>query len=357
MVDRRELINVFRQIGIMMGAGVDFLQITSVLRAQTENPRLLSLYDALDHDLTMGFSLADAMARQPDIFSPLAVSLVRQIEMSNEMAEMAKDLAAAFLKIGDYLLQDVGVPTAVRGRPGQAAALRPATVAAPVLAGQSLAAQSPVPPPVPPLTRQDVEQLLAGLQAVALRILEFCAALCLLAAALCWSSATGLLAPRWLPATLWSAAALLLGSLSLWLWAHSLARNAETVGAAPVAPGSAVAPTASAAEPVAQPGAEFAADADDEAVDGEDADGEPLDGLPLSAVPDSIQPAAAPARRNWADMREADETAAGVQHITPAPALRNGQAVLENQTYPSSAAPAAPVTHVSPSGAGEADYE
>jgi hypothetical protein len=78
MVERSELITVCRQMGGMMEAGVDILRITRVLRAQTNNPRLLQLYDQLDHDLTMGRSLADAMERAPDVFSLFIVSLVQQ---------------------------------------------------------------------------------------------------------------------------------------------------------------------------------------------------------------------------------------------------------------------------------------
>jgi hypothetical protein len=99
MVERSELIIVCRQIGGMMQAGVDILRITRVLRAQTENPRLLQLYDALDHDLTMGFSLVDAMERAPDVFSPFIISLVQQGEERN-------DLAGAFLSAADYLQKE-----------------------------------------------------------------------------------------------------------------------------------------------------------------------------------------------------------------------------------------------------------
>lgn len=99
MIERNELITVCRHIGGMMEAGVDILRITRVLRAQTETPRLLQLYDALDRDMTMGRSLAEAMSRAPDVFSPFVVQMIQQGEARN-------DLAGAFLKIADFLKQE-----------------------------------------------------------------------------------------------------------------------------------------------------------------------------------------------------------------------------------------------------------
>ena len=99
MLERNELITVCRHIGGMMEAGVDILRITRVLRAQTETPRLLQLYDALDRDMTMGRSLAEAMSRAPDVFSPFVVQMIQQGEARN-------DLAGAFLKVADFLKQE-----------------------------------------------------------------------------------------------------------------------------------------------------------------------------------------------------------------------------------------------------------
>ena len=98
-VGTRELISVCRQIGGMMEAGVDILRVTRVLRAQTKNPRLLEWYDQFDHELTMGRGLPEALAQAPDLFSPFAVSLVRQGEERN-------DLAGAFLRVADFLAKE-----------------------------------------------------------------------------------------------------------------------------------------------------------------------------------------------------------------------------------------------------------
>ncbi len=99
MVERRELITICRQIGTMMEVGVDFLRLTRSLREQTENPRLLELYDQIEHDMRMGENMADAIAKAPDVFSPFAVSLIRQ-------GEARGDIEGAWHRLADFLKQE-----------------------------------------------------------------------------------------------------------------------------------------------------------------------------------------------------------------------------------------------------------
>ena len=99
MVERRELITICRQIGTMMEVGVDFLRLTRALREQTDNPRLLELYDQIEHDMRMGENLADSIAKAPDVFSPFAVSLIRQ-------GEARGDVEGAWHRLADSLKQE-----------------------------------------------------------------------------------------------------------------------------------------------------------------------------------------------------------------------------------------------------------
>lgn len=99
MVERRELITICRQIGTMMEVGVDFLRLTRSLREQTENPRLLELYEQIEHDMRMGENMADAIAKAPDVFSPFAVSLIRQ-------GEARGDIEGAWHRLADFLKQE-----------------------------------------------------------------------------------------------------------------------------------------------------------------------------------------------------------------------------------------------------------
>jgi len=98
MIERREFISICRQIGAMMEVGVDFLRITQALRAQTDNARLLELYDQLDADLKEGDSLSEAMSHAPDVFSPFAVSLVQQ-------GERRGNIESAWERVADFFQQ------------------------------------------------------------------------------------------------------------------------------------------------------------------------------------------------------------------------------------------------------------
>ena len=129
MIERREFISICRQIGAMMEVGVDFLRITDALRSQTDNPRLLQLYDQLDEDLRAGDSLSDAMSHAPDIFSPFAVSLVKQGEARGDIegawgrvADFYKIEAREDIELGD----DAGIlePIGARFRGGRGVAPR-----------------------------------------------------------------------------------------------------------------------------------------------------------------------------------------------------------------------------------------
>lgn len=204
MVDRNELITICRQIGGMMEAGVDILRITRVLRAQTFNARLLQLYDALDHDMTMGHGLADAMSHAPDVFSPFMVLMVQQGEARN-------DLAGAFFKIADYLQKDSELTP-------DSSLQNDVEPAANDLAGSSL---RDVPgnrvldprsnAPATPLTVIALDGLIDRLQTFALRALTVVSGLLLSLAGVWWSVEMGWLERRWLNVTGFSVAAIFMG--------------------------------------------------------------------------------------------------------------------------------------------------
>ncbi len=204
MVDRNELITICRQIGGMMEAGVDILRITRVLRAQTFNARLLQLYDALDHDMTMGHGLADAMSHAPDVFSPFMVLMVQQGEARN-------DLAGAFFKIADYLQKDSeltpdsSLPNDVEPAANDlAGVVQQGTNGNRVLDPRSNA-------PTTPLTVIALDGLIDRLQTFALRALTVVSGLLLSLAGVWWSVEMGWLERRWLNVTGFSVAAIFMG--------------------------------------------------------------------------------------------------------------------------------------------------
>jgi hypothetical protein len=205
MIERGELLTVCRQIGSMMEAGVDILRITRVLRAQTDNPRLLQAYDSLDHDLTMGLGLADAMARAPDVWSPFAVTIVQQGEARN-------DLAGAFNKIAEFLAREESdrvVENAPRSDAPSVDTVR--EVVAQVTAQAITPAEVPR-LPATPLTVIALDGLVDRLQILGLRSLTLVAGLLLTLAGCWWAFEASLIERRWLNVTLFSVTALFMGA-------------------------------------------------------------------------------------------------------------------------------------------------
>ena len=202
MIEQRELISICRQIGSMMEAGVDILRITRVLRAQTENPRVLKVYDSFDHDLRMGQSLADAMVDAPEMFSPFAVSLVRQGEARN-------DIAGAFFKIADFLQKEDEIAVTHQHDhlvPGGGAS----TPAAPANPYAVVTPSAILPVWV-------IDDLLNRVQVAALQIFTIAAGLLLTLAAVWGSVEAGWIERRWQNAVVCSVAALFIGSAGIWL--------------------------------------------------------------------------------------------------------------------------------------------
>lgn len=196
MIERRELITISRQIGSMMEAGVDILRITRVLRAQTGDPELLRCFDVLDHDLRMGQGLSDAMEHVPLMFSPFAISLVRQGEARN-------DIAGAFHKIADFLQKEDEADVMLESSAGvRDASKRNA---------QALVTPSAL------LPVWVIDDLINRVQVAALRIFTLSAGLLLTMAAVWGSVEAGYVERRWQNVVLCSVAALFIGGAGVWL--------------------------------------------------------------------------------------------------------------------------------------------
>jgi hypothetical protein len=179
---------------------VDILRITRVLRAQTDNPRLLDAYNKLDHDLRMGQGLADAMEQAPEVFSPFAVSLVRQGEARN-------DIAGAFYKFADFLQKEDEVAVTHRqdfpaGRGSEST---------PAGGRYSVVTPSTI------LPVWVIDDLISRAQVAALRIFTVVSGLLLTLAAVWASVEVGLVERRWQNVVVCSVAALFIGGAGMWL--------------------------------------------------------------------------------------------------------------------------------------------
>lgn len=86
-----------RQFATMVNAGINILKCLDILAAQTKDPVLQPVIDAVRKDVVSGSSLTDAMARHPTVFSKLFVSMVRAAEVGG-ILDVILDRLATFLE-------------------------------------------------------------------------------------------------------------------------------------------------------------------------------------------------------------------------------------------------------------------
>lgn len=77
----RDLVLFSRQLSTMVSAGVPIVQGLNILAEQIENPVFRKVISGLRGDIESGISIAEAMKRQPEIFSELYVAMIHAGEI------------------------------------------------------------------------------------------------------------------------------------------------------------------------------------------------------------------------------------------------------------------------------------
>ena len=105
-IKRRELINFTVHLAAAAGAGIPILQAFEDLETQTANPKMVNAIRAIREDLQGGSSLSDAMARQPQVFSDVYVSMIKAGEASGSLVQVLQHLTS-FLEWQDGLASEI----------------------------------------------------------------------------------------------------------------------------------------------------------------------------------------------------------------------------------------------------------
>ena len=88
-----DLVLFTRQLSTMVSAGVPLLRSLTTMRDQVENPTLREIISDMIKDVQGGVSLADAMAKHPDVFSDIFVNMIRAGEAAGIVDYILKRLA------------------------------------------------------------------------------------------------------------------------------------------------------------------------------------------------------------------------------------------------------------------------
>jgi type IV pilus assembly protein PilC len=87
-----------RQFAVLFNAGLPITRGLDALSKQTMSRKLAYAVMNVCHDIKSGFSLSKAMAKHPDVFSPVYISLVKAGEMAGALGDVLDRLAALMEK-------------------------------------------------------------------------------------------------------------------------------------------------------------------------------------------------------------------------------------------------------------------
>lgn len=88
-----DLVLFTRQLSTMVSAGVPLLRSLNTMRDQVENETLRDVITQMIKDIEGGESLADSMAKHPDVFSDIFVNMIRAGEAAGIVDDILKRLA------------------------------------------------------------------------------------------------------------------------------------------------------------------------------------------------------------------------------------------------------------------------
>ncbi|MCC6323927.1 type II secretion system F family protein [Candidatus Nomurabacteria bacterium] len=95
-VPMKEVVILSRQIATLFEAQVSALKAFTLLAGNTENVKLANTLTRITDDLQSGLSIADSLAKYPDIFSDFYVNMVRAGEETGKLMDV-------FTYLADYL--------------------------------------------------------------------------------------------------------------------------------------------------------------------------------------------------------------------------------------------------------------
>jgi type IV pilus assembly protein PilC len=97
-VSLKDLAVMTRQLSTMIAAGLSLLRALTILSDQTQNKKLAEVLSKVTHDVEVGGSLSDSMAKYPIEFPPLMINMVRAGEVGGFLDSALDSVAENFEK-------------------------------------------------------------------------------------------------------------------------------------------------------------------------------------------------------------------------------------------------------------------
>jgi type IV pilus assembly protein PilC len=97
-ISLKDLAVMTRQLSTMITSGLTLLRALAILAEQTQNKKLAEVLGKVMHDIEVGSSLSDSMARYPQEFPPLMINMVRAGEIGGFLDGALDSIAMNFEK-------------------------------------------------------------------------------------------------------------------------------------------------------------------------------------------------------------------------------------------------------------------
>ncbi len=107
-VSFNDIVNLTRQIAIMLNAGLTLVDSLNIIEKQTTKEELLSVVKNLEKDILGGKKFSEALRKYPQLFSNLYISLIRSGEASGKLSDI-------LLRLADNLEKEREFQTKIKG--------------------------------------------------------------------------------------------------------------------------------------------------------------------------------------------------------------------------------------------------
>jgi type IV pilus assembly protein PilC len=107
-VGMTDLVNFTRQLATMINAGLVITDALTILKNQTENPNMMLVVDSVQRDIEGGKSFSESLSKNPRVFDPIYIALVRS-------GESAGVLDKILLRLADNLEKRKALASKIKG--------------------------------------------------------------------------------------------------------------------------------------------------------------------------------------------------------------------------------------------------
>lgn len=107
-VKSKDIVVFTRQLASMLTSGITLIRSLEIIKSQASNSALIEILDNVVHDIEEGKNFSSAIAKYPNVFSPVYISLIKAAESSGLLDK-------ALLRLADTLEKQQKLKDTIKG--------------------------------------------------------------------------------------------------------------------------------------------------------------------------------------------------------------------------------------------------